>query len=204
MMSEMKKKIIMALLLVLIPASIFASVLQMGGSVSWGVPIYGEREKPFEFSNIDLSSYDVGLDVRLNIPRFQLQGEVRGAFSSDLLLDSYEYNLAASTRFDVFFLDLTLGAGINISVDKDPVTKDWWYNGQSGRTASDVFSTAELYYRAGLGIDFGKMSLEMQATVPTGANWANMNQERMQSVFGTIGPKFERMRLSIGLTANFF
>ena len=204
MMSEMKKKIILALLLVLIPASIFASVLQMGGSVSWGVPIYGEKEKPFEFSNIDFSSYDVGLDVRLNIPRFQLQGEVRGAFSSDLLLDSYEYNLAASTRFDVFFLDLTLGAGINISVDKDPVTKDWWYNGQSGRTASDVFSTAEFYYRAGLGIDFGKMSLEMQATVPTGANWANMNQERMQSVFGTIGPKFERMRLSIGLTANFF
>ena len=39
----MKKKIILALLLMLIPASIFASVLQIGVSVSWGVPVYGER-----------------------------------------------------------------------------------------------------------------------------------------------------------------
>ena len=200
----MKKKIILALLLVLIPASIFASVLQIGGSVSWGVPVYGEREKPFEFSNIDFGSYDVGLDLRLNIPRFQFQGEVRGAFSSDLLLDSYGYNLAASMRFDMFFLDLTAGMGINISVVKDPVTKEWCYNGQSGMTAKDVFSSSELYYRAGLGIDFGKMSLELQAAVPTGATWENMSQERVQSVFGTIGPKFERMRISIGMTANFF
>ena len=32
----------------------------------------------------------------------------------------------------------------------------------------------------------------------------NMSQERMQSVFDTIGPKFERTRVSVGLTANFF
>lgn len=200
----MKKRLILVMLLILIPASMFASVLQMGGSVSWGVPLYFEEEKSFEFSNIDFAKYDVGLDLRLNIPRFQLQGEVRGAFSNDLLLESYCYNLAVSSRFDIFFIDLTAGVGININVDKDPVTKEWRYNGQDGKTATDVFSTAALYYRAGLGIDFGKMSLEVQGIVPTGATWQNMSEERTQSVFDTIGPKFENMRVSVGLTANFF
>lgn len=200
----MKKKIILALLLVLIPASIFASVLQIGGSVSWGVPINFEKEEPFSFEDIDFAKYDVGLDLRLNIPRFQLQGEVRGAFSSDLLLENYCYNLAALMRFDVFFLDFTAGMGININVDKDPVSKEWRYNGQDGKTATEVFSTAGMFYRAGIGIDFGKMSLSMQATVPTEATWENMSQERMQSVFDTIGPRFDKMRVSVGLSANFF
>lgn len=200
----MKKKLVLAILILLIPASMFASVLQLGGSLSWGVPINFQEEKPFELSNINFSKYDVGLDVRLNIPMFQLQGEVKGAFSSDLLLEEYCYNLATSMRFDIFFLDLTAGMGINIVVDKDPLTNNWRYNGQDGTSAKDVFSTAGLYYRAGLGIDFGKLSLELQASVPTDASWQSMSEERMQSVFDTIGPKFEKMRVSVGLTANFF
>ena len=107
-------------------------------------------------------------------------------------------------RFDVFFLDFTAGMGININVDKDPVSKEWRYNGQDGKTATEVFSTAGMFYRAGIGTDLRTMSLSMQATVPTEATWENMSQERMQSVFDTIGPRFDKMRVSVGLSANFF
>ena len=200
----MNKKIILAIIIILLPASIFASVLQLGGSVSWGVPVHGDSSTPVDFEEIEFGKYDVGLDVMLNIPRFQLQGGIRGAFSSDLLLESYTYNLGAAMRFDVFFLDFTTGLGLNISVDKDPISKEWRYNGQDGKSAEEVFSTSELYYSAGMGIDFGKLTLLVNATVPTGATWENMSQERMQSVFDTIGPKFERTRVSVGLTANFF
>lgn len=200
----MKKNIALLVLVMALPALAFASVFQVGTSVSWEVPIDFQSQEPFSFSNIDFTKYDIGLDARANIGRFQLQGEVRGAFSTDLLLQKYSYNLAASTRFDIFFIDLTAGAGISIGVEKDPVTNDWQYNGQDKTDASTVFSTAELYYRLGLGIDFGKASLEMQATIPTGASWRDLEEERMQSVLATIGPKFERMRVSVGISANFF
>ena len=200
----MKKNIALLVLVMALPALAFASVFQVETSVSWEVPIDFQSQEPFSFSNIDFTKYDIGLDARANIGRFQLQGEVRGAFSTDLLLQKYSYNLAASTRFDIFFIDLTAGAGISIGVEKDPVTNDWQYNGQDKTDASTVFSTAELYYRLGLGIDFGKASLEMQATIPTGASWRDLEEERMQSVLNTIGPKFERMRVSVGICANFF
>ena len=63
----MNKKIILAIIIILLPASIFASVLQLGGSVSWGVPVHGESSTPVDFEEIDFGKYDVGLDVMLNL-----------------------------------------------------------------------------------------------------------------------------------------
>ena len=199
----MKKKImILCLLCILMPAAIFASVFQLGVSSTWDVPVDTEVEKIF--GDVEFSNYDVGLDSRLNIGYLQFQAEIRGKFSNELLLENYGYYLASSLRVDLFFLKLTAGAGIKIGVDKNPVTKDWEYNGQSGTEAEAVFSSAEIYYRAGAGIDFGSFSLELQAMVPSGASWNDLTEEKTQRVIDTIGPKFDRTRVSLSMTANFF
>ena len=94
---------------------------------------------------------------------------------------------------------------MRIGVAKNGETNDWEYNGQSKTDAASVFSTGEFYYRAGLGIDFGPASLELQAMVPTGgASIDSMSTNDGRSVFQVIGPQFDRTRISVGITANFF
>ena len=200
-----KKIIVVCIAALLISGSAFASVLQLGGSATWGVPVDFDSSEPVSVSDIEFGKYSIGLDARLNVGFFQFQGEMRGSFSEDLLLKEYGYYLASSLRFDIFFLDLTAGLGMKIGVAKNGETNDWEYNGQSKTDAASVFSTGEFYYRAGLGIDFGPASLELQAMVPTGgASIESMSTNDGRSVFQVIGPQFDRTRISVGITANFF
>ena len=200
-----KKIIVVCIAAILISGSAFASVLQLGGSATWGVPVDFDSSEPVSVSDIEFGKYSIGFDARLNVGSFQFQGEMRGSFSEDLLLKEYGYYLASSLRFDIFFLDLTAGLGMRIGVAKNGETNDWEYNGQSKTDAASVFSTGEFYYRAGLGIDFGPASLELQAMVPTGgASIESMSTNDGRSVFQVIGPQFDRTRISVGITANFF
>ena len=200
-----KKIIVVCIAALLISGSAFASVLQLGGSATWGVPVDFDSSVPVSVSDIEFGKYSIGFDARLNVGSFQFQGEMRGSFSEDLLLKEYGYYLASSLRFDIFFLDLTAGLGMRIGVAKNGETNDWEYNGQSKTDAASVFSTGEFYYRAGLGIDFGPASLELQAMVPTGgASIESMSTNDGRSVFQVIGPQFDRTRISVGITANFF
>ena len=200
-----KKIIVVCIAALLISGSAFASVLQLGGSATWGVPMDFDSSEPVSVSDIEFGKYSIGFDARLNVGSFQFQGEMRGSFSEDLLLKEYGYYLASSLRFDIFFLDLTAGLGMRIGVAKNGETNDWEYNGQSKTDAASVFSTGEFYYRAGLGIDFGPASLELQAMVPTGgASIDSMSTNDGRSVFQVIGPQFDRTRISVGITANFF
>ena len=200
-----KKIIVVCIAALLISGSAFASVLQLGGSATWGVPVDFDSNEPVSVSDIEFGKYSIGFDARLNVGFFQFQGEMRGRFSEDLLLKEYGYYLASSLRFDIFFLDLTAGLGMRIGVAKNGETNDWEYNGQSKTDAASVFSTGEFYYRAGLGIDFGPASLELQAMVPTGgASIESMSTNDGRSVFQVIGPQFDRTRISVGITANFF
>ena len=200
-----KKIIVVCIAALLISGSAFASVLQLGGSATWGVPVDFDSSEPVSVSDIEFGKYSIGFDARLNVGSFQFQGEMRGSFSEDLLLKEYGYYLASSLRFDIFFLDLTAGLGMRIGVAKNGETNDWEYNGQSKTDAASVFSTGEFYYRAGLGIDFGPASLELQAMVPTGgASIESMSTNDGRSVFQVIGPQFDRTRISVGITANFF
>ena len=188
-----KKIIVVCIAALLISGSAFASVLQLGGSATWGVPVDFDSSEPVSISDIEFGKYSIGLDARLNVGFFQFQGEMRGSFSEDLLLKEYGYYLASSLRFDIFFLDLTAGLGMRIGVAKNGETNDWEYNGQSKTDAASVFSTGEFYYRAGLGIDFGPASLELQAMVPTGgASIESMSTNDGRSVFEVIGPQFDR------------
>ena len=200
-----KKIIVVCIAALLISGSAFASVLQLGGSATWGVPVDFDSSEPVSISDIEFGKYSIGFDARLNVGFFQLQAAMRGSFSEDLLLKEYGYYLASSLRFDIFFLDLTAGLGMRIGVAKNGETNDWEYNGQSKTDAASVFSTGEFYYRAGLGIDFGPASLELQAMVPTGgASIESMSTNDGRSVFQVIGPQFDRTRISVGITANFF
>lgn len=200
-----KKLLVLCLCLAIVPAFAFASFIQMGVTSTWDVPFYPLEEETFSFDNIDFGDYEVGVDMRLNIAALQLQCEMRGGFSDELLLTNYSYYLASSLKLDIFFLRLSAGLGIEIAVDRDPVTNDWQFNRQGKTDGITVLSTSELYYRAGLGIDFGPASLEIQAMVPTGgATYEVMSTATGRTVFDVIGPKFEGTRISVGLMANFF
>ena len=111
-----KKIIVVCIAALLISGSAFASVLQLGGSATWGVPVDFDSSEPVSVSDIEFGKYSIGLDARLNVGFFQFQGEMRGSFSEDLLLKEYGYYLASSLRFDIFFLDLTAGLGMRIGV----------------------------------------------------------------------------------------
>ncbi len=103
------KRILLVALVVLLPVAAFAKPeLGVGGSVLYNSPLLsGGKVDAIDFN---VNKFSFGPDLRFKLWFLQLEALVLGSFGSSSSLDGY---LDAGLVFDILFLRLSAGAGIN-------------------------------------------------------------------------------------------
>jgi hypothetical protein len=101
------KRILLVALVVLLPAAAFAE-LGVGGSVLYNSPgLFGQKVNEID---LNVNKFSFGPDLRYKLWFLQLEALILGSFGSSSSLDGY---LDAGLVFDILFLRLSAGAGIN-------------------------------------------------------------------------------------------
>ena len=146
------RKMLLVLLVVLLPAAAFAE-LGVGGAVLYNSPLLsGGKVDAIDFN---VNKFSFGPDLRFKIWILQLEALVLGSFGSSSSLDGY---LDAGLAFDILFLRLSAGAGINGTYNFDNGSFDKGFNA-----------------KANVDLKFGKFSVGLtyilDVAVDNGIKW---------------------------------
>ncbi|MBQ0071744.1 MAG: hypothetical protein KBS81_07830 [Spirochaetales bacterium] len=198
----MKKLTALLIILMVATGALFAAVFQIGPTVSYTVPLDLSKGNPVDFAAIDLRDFTFGGDLRINMAFLQAQAEARSSFDKDLRLDHFELYGAGALRFDLVVADVTLGGGVKVS----GVSEDgrWTFNGKDSTEAYHIFTSSELYYKAGLALNFGRVSFSTEVMAPLDLSLSGLKEEKMQSVLGALTPDLKRTQVSLGFLINIF
>lgn len=162
----MKRLIVISMMVLVFAGSAFASVIQIGPSVTYNKAVTDIKLNEEELKDLNFNNLIFGADVRLNVPYFQLA--VQGGLGSswgDLQNFTLSANATANVRFTLSVFELFLGAGMNMDFMKNGDT--WLINGNDLSDAGSAFGHSQLIYRGGVGLNIGFIGVSLQAMVPT-------------------------------------
>ena len=166
----MNKRLIAILVIAaIVPAMAFASILQIGPSVTYNKMVFNGEGDASGLK--DISNYGFGADVRLNVYFLQVDAigtYSKGADNSHIISTTPTANLLLKLGP----IDLTAGIGPKLDFKRDSAGK-WTMNGQDIYNFGDSFMHAKLAYRAGVTANMGLIGLGVSYTVPTEGTFSN-------------------------------
>lgn len=185
----MKKITVVLMILVLVAASLSASVLQIGGTARYG----GEMTSLDDYK--EFSNYDFGADARLNVGIFNVAANVLfGKNNNNTVLNSI---VTANLRFDMKYVELALGVGYSLPIEfsSDGVMVD----GKPASETLEVLKNSKLLARAAFGVNIGHLGVGVDYKIPVetikkyveGKNWKDLQS-------------FEQGKIALSVLVNLF
>ncbi len=193
------KKVIIALLIVLmVPASIFAGRglfdLTVGATVETAYdPAYIESvikgDEEFEFSMEDLA-FGADLEAKLAF----VSVDARGVFSpSDKAVSGV---VSANLALDIFFVRVKAGLGYEYNYNF--ASKEFYFgNGNGKSTTFGDFKEAAFDITAGVDLLFGPVTVGVHAALPTGVSIGQGNWDQLIPSIRD-GWKYSRLGVTLG------
>ena len=192
----MKKKIIVILLALLVPAASLMATpwIQVGANVGYGIPMSSENlDGEFVDGFSDLQNYKFGAEARINLFDW-VSLAVPGTFT----LDFTQFNLQPSVNLNLplGFLDIALGVGTNMEIAYD--NNEWKMNGKPFSEAGNAFLNSNFLYRGALTFNLGFLGIGLAAAVPSSGTFSGMGE------LDAWTPQWENTTLSASVLVNFF
>ena len=192
----MKKKIIVILLALLVPAASLMATpwIQVGANVGYGIPMSSENlDGEFVDGFSDLQNYKFGAEARINLFDW-VSLAVPGTFT----LDFTQFNLQPSVNLNLplGFLDIALGVGTNMEIAYD--NNEWKMNGEPFSKAGNAFLESNFLYRGALTFNLGFLGIGLAAAVPSSGSFSEMGE------LDAWTPQWENTTLSASVLVNFF
>ena len=192
----MKKKIIVILLALLVPAASLMATpwIQVGANVGYGIPMSSENfDGEFVDGFSDLQNYKFGAEARINLFDW-VSLAVPGTFT----LDFTQFNLQPSVNLNLplGFLDIALGVGTNMEIAYD--NNEWKMNGEPFSKAGNAFLDSNFLYRGALTFNLGFLGIGLAAAVPSSGSFSEMGE------LDAWTPQWENTTLSASVLVNFF
>ena len=192
----MKKKIIVILLALLVPAASLMATpwIQVGANVGYGIPMSSENlDGEFVDGFSDLQNYKFGAEARINLFDW-VSLAVPGTFT----LDFTQFNLQPSVNLNLplGFLDIALGVGTNMEIAYD--NNEWKMNGEPFSKAGNAFLDSNFLYRGALTFNLGFLGIGVAATVPSSGTFSEMGE------LDAWTPQWESTAISASVLVNFF
>ena len=192
----MKKKIIVILLALLVPAASLMATpwIQVGANVGYGIPMSSENlDGEFVDGFSDLQNYKFGAEARINLFDW-VSLAVPGTFT----LDFTQFNLQPSVNLNLplGFLDIALGVGTNMEIAYD--NNEWKMNGKPFSEAGNAFLNSNFLYRGALTFNLGFLGIGLAAAVPSSGSFSQMGE------LDAWTPQCENTTLSASVLVNFF
>lgn len=192
----MKKKIIVILLALLVPAASLMATpwIQVGANVGYGIPMSSENlDGEFVDGFSDLQNYKFGAEARINLFDW-VSLAVPGTFT----LDFTQFNLQPSVNLNLplGFLDIALGVGTNMEIAYD--NNEWMMNGEPFSEAGNAFLDSNFLYRGALTFNLGFLGIGLAAAVPSSGSFSQMGE------LDAWTPQWENTTLSASVLVNFF
>lgn len=192
----MKKKIIVILLALLVPAASLMATpwIQVGANVGYGIPMSSENfDGEFVDGFSDLQNYKFGAEARINLFDW-VSLAVPGTFT----LDFTQFNLQPSVNLNLplGFLDIALGVGTNMEIAYD--NNVWKMNGEPFSEAGNAFLDSNFLYRGALTFNLGFLGIGLAAAVPSSGSFSQMGE------LDAWTPQWENTTLSASVLVNFF
>lgn len=192
----MKKKIIVILLALLVPAASLMATpwIQVGANVGYGIPMSSENlDGEFVDGFSDLQNYKFGAEARINLFDW-VSLAVPGTFT----LDFTQFNLQPSVNLNLplGFLDIALGVGTNMEIAYD--NNEWKMNGKPFSEAGNAFLNSNFLYRGALTFNLGFLGIGLAAAVPSSGSFSQMGE------LDAWTPQWENTTLSASVLVNFF
>lgn len=198
-----KKGFAFILILLVVSLTLSASFMKVGLNYSFDFPINKDSDTPVDFSSLDFSSFKVGSELRFNIGTLTLEEKVRGSFTEQLALSSFDILSSLSLRTKIYFIDILLGAGIMTKGEKVDTT--WIYNGLESPSFSDILKTSTFFYKAGLDFNIGKrVTLGFSALFPLSQSWNTLSSVQDISVIDALKPSLDKTEITVSFLFNFF
>jgi hypothetical protein len=143
------KKILLVAFVVLLPAAVFAE-LGVGGAVLYNSPgLIGQKVDTLD---LNVNKFSFGPDLRLKLWIFQLETLFLGSFGSSSSLDGY---LDAGLVFDLLFLRLSAGAGVNGTYNFQDGSFDKGFNAKANADLKFGKFSVGLTYIIDVAVDNG-------------------------------------------------
>ena len=192
----MKKKIIVILLALLVPAASLMATpwIQVGANVGYSPALnIGGDNSDFVDGFSDLQNYKFGAEARINLFDW-VSLAVPGTFT----LDFTQFNLQPSVNLNLplGFLDIALGVGTNMEIAYD--NNEWKMNGEPFSKAGNAFLDSNFLYRGALTFNLGFLGIGVAATVPSSGTFSGMGE------LDAWTPQWESTAISASVLVNFF
>ena len=192
----MKKKIIVILLALLVPAASLMATpwIQVGANVGYSPALnIGGDNSDFVDGFSDLQNYKFGAEARINLFDW-VSLAVPGTFT----LDFTQFNLQPSVNLNLplGFLDIALGVGTNMEIAYD--NNEWKMNGEPFSNAGNAFLDSNFLYRGALTFNLGFLGIGLAAAVPSSGTFSGMGE------LDAWTPQWESTAISASVLVNFF
>ena len=157
----MRRKLIVLLLVLAVPFSIFADALQLGVNVGYGIPY--DEIKSGDADYFALRNFRFSPELRANIFFLQLDLVPEFSFSEGYVRDVTQATLALQAKlFDV----VRLGAGAGISMPFESYDGHWSIGGEDIDGFSSVLSSSRMLYKLNLGILVNAFEITLNWLMP--------------------------------------
>ena len=192
----MKKKIIVILLALLVPAASLMATpwIQVGANVGYGIPMSSENfDGEFVDGFSDLQNYKFGAEARINLFDW-----VSLAVPGTVALDFSQFDIQPSVNLNLplGFLDIALGVGAKMQISND--NGNWYMNGSSFSQAGNAFLDSNFLYRGALTFNLGFLGIGLAAAVPSSGTFSEMGE------LDAWTPQWESTAISASVLVNFF
>ncbi len=197
----MKKSfLLVALVLLLIPTTAFASLLSVGPTAVYNVPIGDVDAAEAAAQNFDAGKISYGADLRLRI--LFLQAGVVGLVTPGSHAQDFSIAglVTAGVNFDLGPVALGLGLGPRLNVQRD--NNDWKVTDASGNyinstSFKDVFMNAPLVYRLNADLNLGGITLGATYTIDSSYKLSDAKN------IAALAPDFENNAGRFGVSVLF-
>ncbi len=156
-----KKLIVFCVLLVIVPAVMFADILQLGVNVGYKNNYATIEDEGVQFK---WDNFVFGPDIRLNLLFLGLDVSMDLGFPADaVVLNTKAIGTLYMKLFDFARISLGAGIGMPFMVQKG----QWSVNGQSMENFGDVLKDSNLIYRVGLGFIIDPVEIVANWDIPS-------------------------------------
>ena len=198
-----KKSFAFILILLVVSLALSASFMKVGLNYSFDFPINIDSDIPVDFSSLDFKKFKVGSELRFNIGYLTLEESIRGSFTDQLALSSFDILSCLSIKTKIYFVDILLGGGIRTRGEKVDVT--WLYNGLENPSFGDMLKSSLFFYKAGLDFNIGKrVTLALSALFPLSQSWNTFSSVQDISFIDALKPSLDKTEVTVSFLFNFF
>lgn len=200
----MRKKSLVILLLSVLCMSLFAGFIELGPNYTINFPIDKTSDTPLDFKTLSFADFKLGTDLRFNIGYLTLEGSLKGSFTEDLLLSSFDISSSLGIKTKLLFMDVILGLGLRTSAVKNG--NDWVYNSSLKEPSFvDALKSSTLFYKGTFDINIGKkVTLAFSLLAPTNQTITSLGEEQNVTVLEALSPDLKKSELTVALLFSFF